>query len=47
MPKKYESIRDDLKRQGYTDSEAKRKAARIYNSQRKPGSPKLHGGGKK
>lgn len=37
MPKQYEAIRDELKRQGKSDQAAKSLAARIYNSQRKPG----------
>ena len=37
MPKKYERIRDSLKRRGKSDKEAKRIAAATYNKQRKPG----------
>lgn len=37
MPKKYEKIRDSLKRRGKSDREAKRIAAATYNKQRKPG----------
>lgn len=37
MPKKYEKMRDKFKRQGMSEKAAKGKAARIYNSQRKPG----------
>lgn len=37
MPKKYEKIRDSLKRSGKSDKEAKRIAAATYNKQRKPG----------
>lgn len=36
MPKKYVKIRDALKRKGVSDKAAKRRAARIYNSRRKP-----------
>jgi len=38
MPRQYERIRDRLKRKGKSDKAAKKSAARIYNSQRKPGS---------
>jgi hypothetical protein len=38
MPKKYEAMRDKFKRQGMSDSGAKGKAARIWNSQN-PGNP--------
>ena len=37
MPKKYEKMRDQFKKEGLSDKAAKKKAARIYNSQRKPG----------
>lgn len=37
MPKKYEAIRDKLERKGESPKAAKRSAARIYNSERKPG----------
>jgi len=37
MPKKYEAIRDRLERRGVPAKAAKRSAARIYNSERKPG----------
>jgi hypothetical protein len=37
VPKKYEKIRDKLKKKGLGDKAAKRQAARIYNSQRKKG----------
>ena len=37
MPKKYERIRDNLKKKGMPDSKAKTVAAKIYNSGRKKG----------
>lgn len=37
MPKKYEKMRDKFKSEGMSDKAAKGKAARIYNSNRKPG----------
>lgn len=37
MPAKYERLRDAFKRKGMSDRASKRKAARIYNAQRKPG----------
>lgn len=37
MPKKYEAMRNKFERQGLSPPVAKRKAARIYNSQRKRG----------
>jgi hypothetical protein len=37
MPETYERMRDEFKRQGLSDREAKRKAAKIYNSRRKVG----------
>lgn len=43
MPKKYERIRDSLKREGKSDRAAKRSAARIYNAQRKPGQRPVGG----
>ena len=38
MPRKYEAIRDRMKRQGKSDKEAKTRAAKIYNATRTPGS---------
>jgi len=38
MPKAYEKMRDKFKKEGLSDKEAKKKAARIYNSKRKKGS---------
>jgi hypothetical protein len=38
VPKAYENMRDSFKRKGMTDSAAKKKAARIYNANRKPGA---------
>ena len=32
MPKAYEKMRDEFKKQGLSDKAAKAKAARIYNS---------------
>jgi len=37
MPKKYEAMRDEFIKDGMTEKAAKKKAAKIYNSQRKPG----------
>lgn len=37
MPRKYEKMRDEFKKEGMSDKAAKGKAARIYNAQRKPG----------
>ena len=38
MPRKYERIRDNCVKAGGEKKACKRKAARIYNAQRKPGS---------
>jgi hypothetical protein len=38
MPRAYEKMRDSFKKKGMSDKAAKKKAARIYNSNRKPGS---------
>jgi hypothetical protein len=35
MPKQYEAMRDNFKKQGMSDKAAKAKAARIYNSKHK------------
>ena len=37
MPKTYERMRDEFKKQGLSDRAAKRKAAKIYNARRKVG----------
>jgi len=37
MPKKYEAIRDKEMSKGTPAKAAKKKAARIFNAQRKPG----------
>jgi len=37
MPKKYIAMRDRFKGEGMSDKAAKKKAAMIYNSQRKTG----------
>lgn len=34
MPAEYEAIRDNLKRKGMSDAEAKTHAAKIYNANR-------------
>jgi hypothetical protein len=47
MPKKYEAMRDKFKAEGMSDAAAKTKAAKIYNSQKQPGDPTLHGGSSK
>lgn len=46
MPKRYEAIRDSLKKRGKSAKEAKRIAAATYNKTKKPGEPKLHTGRK-
>ena len=38
MPRGYTTIRNKLKRKGMSSKAAKTKAAKIYNSSRKPGS---------
>lgn len=38
MPKAYERMRDSFKAGGMSDSAAKGKAAKIFNSRRKPGA---------
>lgn len=43
MPKKYEAIRDKLIEQGMMAPKAKTLAAKIYNSQRKPGQKPVTG----
>jgi hypothetical protein len=43
MPKKYEAIRDKLVDKGLTLTSAKTSAARIFNSQRKPGQKPVTG----
>jgi hypothetical protein len=37
MPAKYEAMRDKFKKEGLKDKPAKKKAARIFNAQRKKG----------
>ena len=37
MPRTYERMRDEFKKQGLSDKAAKRKAARLYNARRKVG----------
>jgi hypothetical protein len=37
MPKAYTAMRDKFKQQGLKDKAAKKKAARIYNANRKKG----------
>jgi hypothetical protein len=37
MPRQYEKMRDQFKKQGLSDRSAKRKAAKIYNARRKIG----------
>jgi hypothetical protein len=39
MPKAYEEMRDKFIQQGMEAAAAKGKAARIFNSRRKPGTP--------
>lgn len=43
MPKKYEAIRDQFKREGMSDKAAKTHAARIFNATRKPGQKPVTG----
>lgn len=45
MPKAYEKMRDKFREEGLSDKEAKKKAARIYNSKhpRRPVTRKKHG----
>jgi hypothetical protein len=43
MPAAYEAMRDKFIASGMGAKAAKTKAAKIYNSRRKPGGPKLHG----
>lgn len=47
MPKKYEAIRDKLKKKGTPAKAAKKSAARIYNATRKPGQKPVTGKHKK
>ena len=46
MPKKYEAMRDKFKKQGESSKEAKGKAARIFNAQRKKGQRPVTRGSK-
>lgn len=46
MPRKYEAIRDKCKAQGGGDKSCKAKAAKIYNSTRKPGQAPVTRGSK-
>ena len=39
MPKRYEKMRDEFKKQGMEDKKAKEKAAKIYNATRKNSPP--------
>lgn len=43
MPKQYEAMRDKFKGEGLSDKAAKTKAAKIYNSGRKPGQKPVTG----
>lgn len=43
MPARYERMRDEFMRKGMSAKAAKRKAAKIYNSTKKPGEPGLVG----
>ncbi len=43
MPRKYEAMRDKFMREGMTRDAAQKKAAKIYNAQRKPGEPAVGG----
>lgn len=47
MPAKYEAIRDKLISEGMSEDEAQTRAAKIYNSQRKPGQEPVTGKHKK
>lgn len=46
MPEKYEKIRDAAIRKGASKPAAQKKAARIYNAQRKPGQKPVTRGSK-
>ena len=46
MPKGYEKMRDEFKKEGLSDKDAKEKAARIYNANRKPNQKPVTRGGK-
>lgn len=37
VPKRYESMKKEFKREGMSDKAAKTKAAKIFNATRKPG----------
>lgn len=43
MPKRYEAIRDSMKKQGKGDKEAKTAAAKIFNATRKKGEKPVTG----
>lgn len=43
MPAKYEAIKRSFKKKGMSEDAAQTHAAKIYNSQRKPGEPALNG----
>lgn len=47
MPRKYEAIRDQFIAEGMPAEEARTRAAKIYNAQRKPGQKPVTGKGKK
>lgn len=42
MPRRYEAIRDKLKKEGLEEKVAKETAAKIYYATRRKGEPKLH-----
>lgn len=46
MPKKYESMKAQFQKEGLSKKAAEQKAARIYNSQRKPGQKPVTRGSK-
>ena len=43
MPKRYEKIRDSLKKKGVGSKQAKTRAAKIHNATRKAGSKPVTG----
>ena len=47
MPKRYEAIRDKLKSQGLSESAAKTRVSKIFNTSRKPGEAAVTGKHKK
>lgn len=44
MPRKYKAMKQKFISDGMSTKAAKTKAAKIYNAQKQPGDPTLHGG---